>query len=148
MTHVETIISLFDKSAAIIVDRDCVTYSSVTDDDDGKSIEFTVNDGDFNTTDHSYDEEEIAAATITEKGNVAFADGTLVEFLCTKKSRDNIAKVLAEFCQSVDDTGGVGRDRKGLLYPVADEEWSDLGQIYENACVVLNRPLIIESEEE
>lgn len=36
--------------------------------------------------------------------------------------------------ETIDDTGGVTRDRKGCVVPVVDEEWLDLAGVYLRAC--------------
>jgi hypothetical protein len=46
---------------------------------------------------------------------------------------------LEEFVDTVNATGGVFTDRKGLVCPKGDEEWCDLGTAYLKACTVLKR---------
>jgi len=49
------------------------------------------------------------------------------------------SKVLASLADTIDATGGVVRDRKGHIVPVADEDWVDLGDVYLQACAALGR---------
>lgn len=50
-----------------------------------------------------------------------------------------IRAVLEEFVQDIESTGGVADNEHGLTAPVADPEWSDLGETYGRACRVLGR---------
>ncbi len=52
---------------------------------------------------------------------------------------------LAEFCDTIEDTGGVKKDDKGYHVPVADEDWIDLGEAYMRACDALGRKPVEES---
>jgi len=54
---------------------------------------------------------------------------------------------LMEFIKTVEDTGGVKLNAKGLYEPQADPEWIDLGDAYVNACEVLKRKPMVEEEE-
>ena len=51
--------------------------------------------------------------------------------------------VLRDLVSTINATGGVVLDWEGLPAPVADEEWLDLGLAYEQACAVLNVPMLI-----
>lgn len=57
---------------------------------------------------------------------------------------------LQAFCDCIEATDGVKREREsGLYVPLADEEWTDLGEAYVQACAALGRkPLVQEDEEE
>jgi hypothetical protein len=60
-----------------------------------------------------------------------------------------LTRVLEEFIQDINDTGGVVRTRKGHCVPVIDEDWIDLGHTYLRACAVLNKtPLKATTSEE
>lgn len=48
-------------------------------------------------------------------------------------------KALENFVQCVEATGGVVRDKKGYVAPVADQDWIDLGDSYLLACQALGR---------
>lgn len=54
-----------------------------------------------------------------------------------------LEKPLLDFCDCIEATGGVmeTRSHKGceIVVPIADEEWSDLGDSYLQACEALGR---------
>lgn len=50
---------------------------------------------------------------------------------------NNVEFALREFITTVECTGGVFKDRKGLPRPFADPTWIDLGCAYLNACAAL-----------
>ena len=52
---------------------------------------------------------------------------------------DKALAVLAELCETIDVTGGVVQTPSGLVEPVGDRDWSDLGSVYLGACAVLGR---------
>jgi len=52
---------------------------------------------------------------------------------------DKISKALMSFVSTVESTGGVVQREDGLHYPVADEEWIDVGEAYLEACEALGR---------
>jgi len=54
-----------------------------------------------------------------------------------------LTRALESFCLTIEATGGVILDPRGLAEPVGDEEWADLGSAYLEACEALNRnPMI------
>jgi hypothetical protein len=60
-----------------------------------------------------------------------------------------IKKALEAFVEAVEATGGGVRDEMGIVSPVADPEWTDLGDAYVAACEALGRkPKIAEADEE
>lgn len=59
---------------------------------------------------------------------------------------DEAKKALVALVDTIDATGGIKRDRKGYTVPVCAEEWIDLGEAYELACVALGRELKFETE--
>lgn len=50
-----------------------------------------------------------------------------------------LERALLEFIEAIEATGGVRRDPEGFYAPVADEEWTDLGEAYLTACAALGR---------
>lgn len=68
------------------------------------------------------DKEEISGS---EMGNVSAA---------TKKA-------LAAFVETMDDTGGVYKNRKGYYEPKGDPAWIDLGRAYVDACAAMGVPV-------
>jgi len=52
---------------------------------------------------------------------------------------------LVEFCQTIENTGGVVRDSKGRVWPVGDPNWLDLGFAYMRACLALSRKPMCEN---
>jgi len=48
-------------------------------------------------------------------------------------------EMLLEFLQAIESTGGVTRYPDGTPAPVADPEWTDLGDLYVRACNALGR---------
>lgn len=58
-------------------------------------------------------------------------------------SKATAEDVLKDFIRDINDTGGVKYDRDGTAAPVADEEWSDLGETYLKACRVLGKKPIV-----
>lgn len=53
---------------------------------------------------------------------------------------------LREFVRAVDVTGGVLRSPIGLHAPVADPGWTDIGDVYVQACAALgHKPAITEA---
>ena len=70
-------------------------------------------------------------------------DHPIVESLLKK------VQALTEFVEAIEATGGVAKDDSGLLAPVADPEWVDLGEAYASACRAIGRePVIAEPDEE
>jgi len=57
-------------------------------------------------------------------------------------------KLLEEFVENIDDTGGLGEMKPGVFAPLADPSWSDLGDLYIRACKALGREPVIERIEE
>jgi hypothetical protein len=63
------------------------------------------------------------------------------------KAKDTVENLLAEFCQAIDDTGGLVCDEggessdpiEGVYAPAASPDWVDLGELYERACSLLGR---------
>ena len=51
--------------------------------------------------------------------------------------------VLRRLVDTVETTGGVARDKKGWYYPIADEEWIDLGEVYVLACRLLGKEPVL-----
>lgn len=43
-------------------------------------------------------------------------------------------KALRALIDTIEATGGLMRDPKGTLVPVADDDWSDLASVYLDAC--------------
>lgn len=59
---------------------------------------------------------------------------------------DEIQKVLEEFCECIELTGGVVET--GVIWePVGDRSWSALGAVYRDACRILNRDPRVKDEE-
>ncbi len=56
------------------------------------------------------------------------------------------AEVLAKFVDTIEATGGVIAKENGTLVPVCDEDWIDLGGVYEDACLVLGRKMKVRDE--
>lgn len=56
-------------------------------------------------------------------------------------------KLLLEFCQDIEATGGVVENKSGFLGPVADPDWSDLGHTYSRVCRFLGREPKVKKEE-
>ena len=50
-----------------------------------------------------------------------------------------VERALLEFIEAIEATGGVRRHPEGFYAPVADEEWTDLGEAYLTACAALGR---------
>ena len=48
-------------------------------------------------------------------------------------------RALRALVATINATGGVKTDSKGLTVPVVDEEWCDLGDAYELACRALRQ---------
>lgn len=61
------------------------------------------------------------------------------EALAQTKDASKIAKALEEFVDDINVTGGVVEDEEGLICPVGDPEWIDLGETYMKACEALDR---------
>lgn len=59
----------------------------------------------------------------------------------------NEQKALLALVDTIDATGGVKKDDKGYIVPVCAEEWIDLGEAYELACVALGRKVKVEQDE-
>jgi hypothetical protein len=59
--------------------------------------------------------------------------------LATLQAYARAVTALEEFVDTINATGGVFTDLKGLVCPRGDEEWCDLGTAYLNACTVLKR---------
>lgn len=57
-------------------------------------------------------------------------------------------RVLEQLVSTVEDTGGVYHDKKGLYQPLGDREWIDLGDIYVQACRALGREPKLATEDE
>ena len=61
-----------------------------------------------------------------------------------------LENALKDFCNTVELTGGVEvdlTDNQGLYFPVASEDWTDLGRAYVKACTTLGRkPKIVKAE--
>jgi len=56
-------------------------------------------------------------------------------------------RALTAFVSCIEATGGCTRDHDGYIVPMVDEDWSDLGDAYVEACAALDRePLITTSE--
>jgi hypothetical protein len=53
--------------------------------------------------------------------------------------RPDANDVLRQLVDTVEATGGVGRDAKGYFYPLADPDGTDLGEVYVLACQALGR---------
>jgi hypothetical protein len=51
----------------------------------------------------------------------------------------NVQKALEAFVECVDATGGVVFDGKGIVRPMGDRSWTDLGSAYIQACKALGR---------
>ena len=51
--------------------------------------------------------------------------------------------VLLKFVDTIEITGGVYKDHKGLYHPGGDPEWIDLGDVYIQACKVLGRETMV-----
>lgn len=54
-----------------------------------------------------------------------------------------IEKVLTQFCEAIEATGGVTQLEDGHFAPYVDEEWVDIGELYIDACRVLLRPHVV-----
>jgi len=48
-----------------------------------------------------------------------------------------------ELVSTINATGGVVLDWEGHPAPAADEDWLDLGLVYEQACAVLSVPMLV-----
>lgn len=58
-------------------------------------------------------------------------------------------EALRDLVATIEACGGVTKDRKGLVVPVADMEWPDLGDSYLKACNALGlKPLLRDDSEE
>ena len=65
------------------------------------------------------------------------------------KKRDDKTMALISFCDTVEAAGGVERDEMGLYAPVGDPDWVNLGEVYLDACLALDRlPKLMAKEEE
>lgn len=63
--------------------------------------------------------------------------------------RNKFLRVLEALVQTIEDTGGVVHDRKGLYQPLGDREWIDLGDVYVQACRAIGRqPKLVEDDED
>jgi hypothetical protein len=51
----------------------------------------------------------------------------------------SLRKALENFVDCVDATGGIVADDDGNVAPRADEDWTDLGDAYLEACKALGR---------
>ena len=60
-----------------------------------------------------------------------------------KSKRKDLEQALAQFVEAIEATGGVAREVSGLLAPVADPEWVDLGEAYARACAALGREPVV-----
>lgn len=54
-------------------------------------------------------------------------------------------RVLEEFCDDIESTGGIVRQSPFSSAPFADPEWTNLGATYEHACAALGRPPKVEA---
>lgn len=61
------------------------------------------------------------------------------------EKRTHEISALWNFCDVIDNTGGIKKDDKGYHVPVADEDWIDLGEAYMRACDALGRKPVEES---
>lgn len=55
------------------------------------------------------------------------------------QERSQLYNVVRELVETINATGGVFTDRKGLVCPKGDEAWCDLGSVYLKACAALKR---------
>jgi hypothetical protein len=63
-------------------------------------------------------------------------------------SKLNAKDVLRKLVDTIEATGGVTHDRKGLYRPAGDEDWVDLGDVYVQACRALGKePMVVEEDE-
>jgi len=63
--------------------------------------------------------------------------------------RNKFMKVIENFILTVEATGGVFCNRKGLYEPVGDREWIDLGDVYVEACRAIgHEPMIVDDPDE
>jgi hypothetical protein len=53
---------------------------------------------------------------------------------------------LNELVSTINATGGVVLNSAGHAAPAADEEWLDLGMAYEQACAVLQVPMLVTTD--
>jgi len=53
-------------------------------------------------------------------------------------TREEIIKCLEEFLCTINANGGIILDDDGLTAPAGDPEWIDLGEVYMQACALLN----------
>lgn len=61
-----------------------------------------------------------------------------------KRTKVRMVELLLEFCQDIEQTGGVYLTNKGLHAPVADPEWTDIGDLYVKVCIEFDhRPKIV-----
>jgi hypothetical protein len=59
-----------------------------------------------------------------------------------------LVAALESFVEAMEAIGGVIIDRKGLTCPVAEPEWTDLGEAYLHACRALGRePVQLDGDE-
>jgi hypothetical protein len=52
------------------------------------------------------------------------------------------AVILVHLVNTIDATGGVVRTPTAGFVPAVDEEWIDLGDVYQEACVALDIPMV------
>ena len=58
-------------------------------------------------------------------------------------------KILLEFINDIESTGGIAVRSDGTEGPVADPGWTDIAATYRKACQALNRqPLVVNLEDE
>jgi hypothetical protein len=67
----------------------------------------------------------------------------------TNGSTDAVRAALDGFIEAIESTGGCFRNEGGVLTPVGDPDWTDLGDAYVRACAAIGRtPLIAPPEDD
>jgi hypothetical protein len=58
----------------------------------------------------------------------------------TGTSSDPKIQALLTFIDTIEVTGGIREQGDGMVVPIADEDWIDLGEAYLQACNALDHP--------
>ena len=66
--------------------------------------------------------------------------------LITQEKARAMQEALNKFVADIDATGGVFVSSSILVHPVADPEWTDLGETYMHACEALGRDPILRTK--
>ncbi len=56
----------------------------------------------------------------------------------------NAEEVLLDLVETIDSVGGILINENGYAVPVCDQDWVDLGEVYLEACKILNRFPMVE----